>query len=242
MTPSSSGRLLIAVLAVTTGGITAASPARADDSFLNYMLPWIFGEPETGPKPQDTLQAPFGKDTPKIETQKQADLQKIFEAERDSKTNMNELNLPHRSPEQIGEWITSIATQALTIEPATFEDKTNNFGGFFLPYAMQEYRNYLTNNQVLESLRANNMRLTAFAESKPILIQEGVLDGTYRWLFRVPLMLTYYDKATTSLKDGKKAPTSQSQRVLVNVQIGRVPTKQLAEGMAIERWSVSLAN
>ena len=240
MIPSSSGRVLTALLAVTFCGIIAATPARADDSFLNYMLPWVFGEPEKGPKPQDTLQAPFGTEKPVIVTKNQADLQKIFDAERSTQTNMNELNLPHRSPEQVGEWITSISTQALTIEPSTFDKKSKAYTGFFLPYALQEYQAYLANNQILETLRGNHMRLTAFAESKPILIQEGVLEGTYRWLYRVPIMLTYYDLKTTTLKDGKKAP-SQTQRVMVNIQVGRASVKQAAEGMAIERWSVSLA-
>lgn len=216
--------------------LTVAVPAPAQaESFLNHVFPWIFGAPSEGPKPEDTLQAPFA-DTTKQDPRRQSELMKMYDTGPEANTEGG-LDLPHRSAEQIGEWITSIATQALTIDPEKYEETSKKYTGWFLPYALQEYNTYLSQNQTVETLRSNNMRLTAFAESKPVLVQEGVLEGSYRWLFRVPVMLTYYDRVTTSLK-GKK-PMSQTQRVIVNIQVGRVPNTQLAEGMAVERWNVS---
>lgn len=239
---SRSGRLLIAALAVA-GTFAPAQPARADNTILNFLLPWIFGEPELGPQPQDTLQAPFGQEKIQVTSKTQAEMQKIFEAEDATELNLNELNLPHRSPEQIGDWLTTIVTQAMSIEPDTYAEKSKSFLPNFLPYAQQEYQTYLSSNQVLETLRTNNMKVNAFAEGRPSLIQEGVLDGTYRWLFRVPVMLTYYDRSTTTLKgrDHGKAASQQTQRVLINIQVGRVPVSQNIESMIIERWSVTRA-
>ena len=225
-----------AVVAALLLSLAVPAPAQAE-SFLNHILPWVFGAPDTGPKPEDTLQAPFadppGSTPPRA---KQSELMKMYDTEAEANTKGG-LEVPHRSAEQIGEWITSIATQALTINPETYAEDSKKYTGWFLPYALQEYNTYLSANQTVETLLANNMRLTAFAESKPVLVQEGALEGSYRWLFRVPVMLTYYDRVTTSLK-GKK-PMSQTQRVLVNIQVGRVPTTQLAEGLAVERWNVS---
>jgi hypothetical protein len=214
------------------------APAQAE-SFLNHLFPWIFGEPDTGPKPEDTLQAPFAKPgtpVPAPASAMQSELMNMYDTGAEAKTEGG-LELPHRSTEQIGDWITNIVTQALTLNPETYTEDSQKYTGWFLPYALQEYTTYISSNQIIETLGSNNMRLTAFAESKPVLVQEGVLEGSYRWLFRVPVMLTYYDRVTTTLQ-GKK-PTSQTQRVHVNVQVGRVPNNQLAEGMAIERWSVT---
>lgn len=222
------------LLGLSLGALTMPSPAQADDSFLNYILPWIFGEPSKGPKPEDTLQAPFGNEKVKVDASNK--LMDIYDAEDAAEHTEGGLALAHRSAEQVGDWVTGIVTQAMTINPETYNDDVKKYTGWFLPYALQEYNAYLGTNQTVETLRSNSMRLTAFAESKPVLVQEGVLEGSYRWLFRVPVMLTYYDLATASLK-GRK-PMSQTQRVFVNVQVGRIASNKLAEGMAIERWSV----
>ena len=149
--------------------------------------------------------------------------------------NTDMVSVAHRSPDQVGEWITGIVTQVMTIDPV--KHQTDLFAGYFTPYALQEYNTYLTTSKTLETLNTSRMRLVAFAEGKATLVQEGLLEGAYRWVFRVPVMLTYYDKAATTLKGKKEAP--QTQQLIVNVQITRVPLNQVAEGMRIERWSVA---
>ena len=224
-----------AALAVFLGLFPVSTPAQAE-SILNRVFPSIFGAPDTGPKPEDTLQAPFGGDKPPTaETKSQAGLMKMYELEQGAKKS-DGLDKPHRNAEQIGEWLTSVVTQALTIDPRAY--KTDSFSPLFTTYAFQEYQTYLTTQKTVEMLNANNMKLTAFAESKPVLVQEGPLDGAYRWLFRVPVMLTYYDRVVETLK-GNKKPISQTQRITVNIQVGRVPAKTMSEGMIIERWSVT---
>jgi hypothetical protein len=222
-----------AALAVFLGLFSMSTPARAE-SILNHLFPSIFGAPDTGPKPEDTLQAPFGGDKP-AEADAKSGLMKMYEIEQSAK-DADSIDQPHRSSDQIGEWLTSIVTQALTIDPRNY--KTDGFSPLFTPYAFKEYQTYLTNQKTIDMLNANNMKLTAFAESKPVLVQEGTLDGTYRWLFRIPVMLTYYDRVVETLK-GNKKPISQTQRILVNIQVGRTSLKSTPEGMIIERWSVT---
>ena len=82
------------------------------------------------------------------------------------------------------------------------------------------------------------MKLNTFSEDRPVLIQEGLLDTAYRWVFRVPVVLTYIDRNAKTMK-GKTPPKQQTQRVTINIQITRVSTKENFEGLKIERWSVS---
>ena len=95
-------------------GLTS-SPAQAE-SFLNYILPSIFGEPDTGPKPEDTLRAPFGGPTPKNQTKTEAGLMNMYD-EMPGNKNTDMVSVAHRSPDQVGEWITGIVTQVMTIDP-----------------------------------------------------------------------------------------------------------------------------
>lgn len=230
-----SATLATITLGLVLGFGPASGPAHAE-SFLNYVLPSVFGPPDEGPKPEDTLQAPFGKDRPapvQNPSQTQAGLMNMYEDQPGSK-KLDILSEAHRSSSQVGDWLSGIVTQALSINPSEYKPET--FSGYFTPYALQEYNTYLSSNQVMEGLKANHLKLSAFAEGKATMIQEGQLEGYYRWVFRVPVMLTYYDQSAKTLKG---AAPSQTQRVSVNVQISRVPLKQAADGMVIERWSVS---
>ncbi len=227
----SSAVLIVLTLGLTLGLGPASTPAHAE-SFLNYILPSIFGEPDTGPKPEDTLRAPFGGPATKDTAPSQNALMNMYD-ETPGNKNTDMVSVAHRSPDQVGEWITGIVTQVMTIDPVTLQ--TEKFAGFFTPYALQEYNTYLATSQTLETLKAGNLRQVAFAEGKATLVQEGLLEGAYRWVFRVPVMLTSYDKAAVTLK-GKESPPTQ--QIVINVQITRVSLKQAAEGMLIERWSV----
>lgn len=229
-------RLAPAILLTIMGLVSFQMPAYAD-SPLNTLFPWLFGPPDEGPKPEDTLQAPFG-DKPAAKKEK-SELMEMYDEGR-PKNNAVSLDQPHRNAEQVGDWVTGVVTQALTIDPNTFEKVSVDVAKNFTPYAQQEYKNFLSNRRILELLKNNNMKLTAFAETKPVLLQEGALEGSYRWLMRVPVMLTYYDRVTTTLKNNKK-PIAQTQRVVVTMQIGRVQKRAVdgTDDILIERWTVS---
>lgn len=230
---------IAAVAAVCFGLLLCPTGARAE-SPLNHLFPWLFGPPDEGPKPEETLQAPFGNDRPKDVKDMSKDQAKIMDMyANDKSVNSNDdLTQPHRSPEQIGEWISGIVTLALSIDPKTHAVNAGKFKPLFSPYAWNEYLTFVSSSQLIETLQKNDMTLTAFSEKKPSMLQEGSLDGAYRWLYQVPVMLTYYKRDTKSLKGGAKA-ADQTQRITINIQLGRVSLKTLSEGMIIERWTVS---
>lgn len=225
------------LVAALLGGVFTSQPARAE-SVLNHLLPWVFGPPEEGPKPEDTLQAPFGKDRPpQSGSQVQAGLMEMYNPNK-SIEDTTALDTPHRNDQQIGEWVTDVVTRSLTIDPRTYGVSQTEFGPLMTPFATKEYQSFLEKNGILEMLKSNNMKLVAVAESRPELIQAGALDGSYRWLYKIPLMLTYYEQSTTSLKGIKKA-APQIRRITLSVQVGRVPKNLLADEMMVERWIVT---
>lgn len=211
------------------------SQARAE-SFLNHVAPWIFGAPDEGPKPEDTLMAPFGQDKPEAAAG-QSQLMNMYDPQK-SAEDTSKLDSAHRSSEQIGVWITNIATQSLTIDPASYGTTSVRATGLMTPYASKEYNDFLAKNQILEILKGNNMKLAAVAESKPELLQEGALEGSYRWLFKVPLMLTYYQQSANPSAPASKTPP-QTRRMTLNIQVGRVPKNQLADELIVERWTAT---
>ncbi len=155
-----------ALCAACLATMTVPAPARAE-SFLNHVAPWLFGAPDEGPKPEDTLLAPFGADKPAPagQTKGQDSLMKMYDPQK-SAEDTSSLNTAHRSSEQIGEWVTNITTQSLTIDPATYGTTSIAVGTLMTPYASKEYNDFLTKNQILAVLKTNGMKLAAVAETK----------------------------------------------------------------------------
>ncbi len=65
-----------------------------------------------------------------------------------------------------------------------------------------------------------------------------MLEGSYRWLLKIPLMLTYYQQSNDPTAAPSKMPP-QTRRMILNIQVGRVPKNQLADELIVERWTVT---
>jgi hypothetical protein len=62
---------------------------------------------------------------------------------------------------------------------------------------------------LLNSLESSKMRLQAITDGTPTLLKEAPLDGTYHWVYRIPLLLTYYDQSIK--KDRKRAAPKRAK-------------------------------
>jgi hypothetical protein len=221
-------------------------PAQAEVSFWQKLFGAPSEEGGGGPPPEKTLQAPFGNGkTAAPETDSQKNMMTIYEHNGDDQNSTESLDKAHRSPEQVGEWVAGAVTDALSINPPTWAEDSKKIESSFLPYGFQEYQSYLTRMGLLNSLQSSKMRLQAITDGTPTLLKEAPLDGTYHWVYRIPLLLTYYDQSIKKIEKGQRL-SAQSQKVLVEVQVGRVPMdmKNLESevmGVVIERWSVGPA-
>lgn len=218
----------------------------AEASFLDKLFGLTPKGEGTAPPPEKTLDAPFGKDeAPAPQTQRQKDLMAVYgKSERANEASLA-LDQPHRSPEQIGAWVAGAVATSLTITPQTWEKDSLRIADLFVPFGLREYKDYLNRTHLVESLTDRGMKLQAIADGSPFLAREAPLDGTYRWVFRVPLLLTFYGQEMKKIEKGQKL-SAQSQKVVVDVQVGRLPLSAKEKaldsesvGVAIERWKIS---
>lgn len=152
------------------------------------------------------------------------------------------LDKPHRNAEQIAGWTEARVTNAMSIDPTNFSTKKKDMMADFEAYAITEYETYLNSAGLLNTLSTSKLKLNVIAAGSPKLVSEGALNGTYRWLFDVPLMLSYYPADLKSLKSTASSTKSNlppNQKVTLRVQVGRLskPDEKRPEGIVIERWS-----
>jgi len=228
----------ISMSVIATVAITAfvVSPSAHSEGFLDKL----FGgkkEEQKGPPPEVTLQAPFPT-TPDANTgNSQNKLMGIYGSNGAVVEDANNLSKPHRSEKQIIEWATEIVSQAMTINVKTYENDFKKISPSFTPYALQEYQDYLQKTNMVAILSSNSLRLQAVSSEEGTVIKDGAISDTYHWLVQIPLMTSFYNM---DMETVDKSVTTQSQSLLVQIQIGRVAPKSNNDvGLVVERWSVS---
>ncbi|MFA7275845.1 MAG: DotI/IcmL family type IV secretion protein [Pseudobdellovibrionaceae bacterium] len=230
--------LLLCTLSLIS--LTVQSPAAQARSILDIL----FGEKQeepTGPPPEKTLQAPFSDPKAEAELGKSSKYMEMYSSRDESLGDQDGLSLgsPHRSPELIAEWATETASLAMSVNPDTMDADIKTLSTDFTPYALQEYRNYLSSTGTLSSLQNNGMKMQSITEGVGAVIKEGKIGDNYHWLVQIPVMATYYDKSIKTL-DAASAAQVPSQKLILRLQIGRVrPPEGEDMGIAIERWIVT---
>lgn len=208
--------------AVLMTALFFAAPARA--GILEFFFPMLATSDE--PDPSQTLQAPFA-DTPAGPVQPGA------VAPVDLPVNAVPIEKPHRSATAVGGWIAETLPLVLTAVGEDYKVELEKTAPFFDKPGWDAYMAFMQEKGMLDVLQSGKYNMRSFVENAPIKLNEGVLDGRYRWLFEVPVIVSFLDKGVASYKDADPI----SQRVIVTLQVGRSSDAANKDGILIERWS-----
>jgi len=203
-----------------------SAPAQARKSFLEGMMPFLYDRgDENIPPPSETLQAPFAYD-PAKPVQKEVGLPQ----------NAIPLNQPHRGQDDISRWVVTAVSEALTFSEKEYRPKIEEAAEqFFIPAAARQYQSFLRDNKILGVLEGRRYRVQSFTQGRPALLNEGALQGQYRWLYEVPVMVSYMDRLNFDYREN--SPINQKYTLMV--QVGRQKGGGFdGEGIAIESWAL----
>lgn len=219
-------RFLLFALCIGIFGMP--QPAMAEN-IVSQILRKVFNEP-VGPQPEDTLKAPFPTD--KTTQAPQNNLMTIYDTRKGQTGVLTSPDQAHMTTHALQEWVSQAVTNSLTLDKAQLDPQKLSMS--FEPYAVQEFQNWLQTSGVITDLQNRDVTLRAVAAAPPQLLSQGVLSGTYRWVFEVPVLVSYVPRGTTSLKTAAAIP--QSRNFTLRVQIGRV-NAQNDTRVLIERWA-----
>ncbi len=188
------------------------------------------------PDPVNPTVAPFTTDgsAPKSNSK----LMGFYDQERAE--DVVPIDKPHRTTEQMADWSVDHVTTAMNIDPLTWDAHLKTLTPYFDAYGLQEYQSYLQSSGILNLLQTNRLKINSILDGAPTLLSQGALSGTYRWLYQVPLMITYYEEETKTLKT--RGVKSQNQKLVLRVQIGRVAKGSDDNNIVIEHWTLAPSN
>ncbi|MBI4030322.1 MAG: DotI/IcmL family type IV secretion protein [Proteobacteria bacterium] len=140
----------------------------------------------------------------------------------------------HRPYLQVSGWLEEKISQLMNTDAPSFEQHKKETSVFLDQSAASEYTAFMANSKIIETLQANDLQVRAHVEERPLLLNKGSVDGRYRWLFEMPVMLTFLPRSTNTYKGSSPA----SQSVIISVQVGRVGTDVNDDELVIETFSV----
>ncbi|MCB1563721.1 MAG: DotI/IcmL family type IV secretion protein [Alphaproteobacteria bacterium] len=205
------------VLAYSMCAAFVPSPAQAG------IFEFFFGKAkDDGPDPLQTGVAPFAYDP-----------SKPAEALKSLPESTVPLNLPHRSPAHLVEWVTTASSEVLTFEKSDYRAEIKDRKDRFDSNGLREYVAFLQERNIIKILEDGTFQVRSFVEEPPLLLNEGVVDGRYHWLYELPMMVSYMDR---NMKTYKKAD-AVNQHIILKVQIGRSADGSGIDGLKIEHFS-----
>ncbi len=205
---------------------TPSRPAMAAQTFFDVLWNVFFGVPDTGPKPEETLQAPFSYDQAMETNGKIA-----------GEPQAGSLTHPHAAENDISRWLVTTVSEALTYDASAakdpagqgYESKKKNFtpGGF------NQYMQFLQANNITKVIDSERFHIKSFVEDRPLLLNAVAHEGRYRWLYEIPVMVSYMDAKNFNYKETNPV----NQKIMLTVQLGRAKDSGNDMEVLIETWN-----
>jgi intracellular multiplication protein IcmL len=135
------------------------------------------------------------------------------------------LNLPNMGTSALMSWAAQSATEVMTFGFHDYQRRMQQSSRHFTRHGWENFTNALQKSRIIESIESNHQVVTAQPGGAPILVQEGVFNGKYRWVVDLPLTVTYLAGAA-----------NRTDNLMIRLVIDRVPSLENPNGVGIEQW------
>jgi|GEM_PF-3255299 len=204
---------------------TAPTTALAEGFWTKYF-PEIFNiDTYEGPDPAKTLIAPFA-DKPSMDKKNPKNSWQSLES---TKT----LDKSHRSKNDISDWLIATISEIMTFPTNKYTQEIQKKSHYFNKTGWNQYTEFLENSNIKNAITSNQYVLNTIVNKTPVILNKGVLDSRYKWLYEIEAIITYQ---ATDIQNYTKLETF-SQRLKIKTQVGRYNATQNPHNILIEQWT-----
>jgi intracellular multiplication protein IcmL len=141
------------------------------------------------------------------------------------------LNEPNQSDSAVLQWANQAAIAAFTYNFVNYRSELQASSGFFTSEGWDQFLTALQQSNNLDAVKAKKLIVSAVATRAPIILQKGLLNGTYAWRVQMPILVTY-----------QSASEFSQQNDVVTMLITRVSTLNSPRGIGISQFIVGPAS
>jgi intracellular multiplication protein IcmL len=141
------------------------------------------------------------------------------------------LDQPNQSDSAVLQWANQAAIASFTYNFVNYRDELQASSGFFTPEGWDQFLSALQQSNNLDAVKAKKLIVSAVATRAPIILQKGVLNGSFSWRVQMPILVTY-----------QSASEFTQQNNVVTMLITRVSTLNSPRGIGISQFVVGPAS
>jgi intracellular multiplication protein IcmL len=138
------------------------------------------------------------------------------------------LEKPNMTTASLLTWATQASMEVMTFGFHDYQRRLQYSSRHFTRHGWETFASALQKSRTIESVEASQQVVSAEPRSAPVLIQELVAGGKYRWIIDLPLMVKY-----------QSGTSSRVDNLVVRMVIDRVPSLENPNGVGIEQWIAS---
>lgn len=210
-------RFVFIVLAA--GFFFVSGPSHA--GIMDFFFPSLKDEADD---PTQTLQAPFSSGSV---DENNGDAQVLRQPK-----NTVPMDMAHLANTDIRNWTVTVVSEALTFKAGEDISEKMVFKKYFNTLGAEQYNEFLSAQKILDVVASGQYDIRSYVSESPLLINDTAVGGRYRWLYDVPLTLSYMKRGV----DDYKALEAVNQNFIIRIQIGRSNAAENEDGLLVERW------
>lgn len=138
------------------------------------------------------------------------------------------LDRPNLSTAALLQWANTAAIAVYTFNFVNYRQALQAAAEYFTPEGWQGFMSALQSSNNLNAVLEKKLIVSAVATGAPVVLEQGLILGTYTWRVQMPLLITY-----------QSASQFSQQAVTVTMLITRVSTLDSPLGIGIAQFIVA---
>lgn len=139
------------------------------------------------------------------------------------------LSMPNMTDQAVLSWAATSITEILTIGFGDFDRRILSQRPLFTPDGWEGFLKGIRQQNMVENFKLRQLVLTTAPANMPVIVGRGEdVDGLYKWLVEMPVIMTY--TTNNNVTDRKRG--------IVRLTIVRVSPKQNPQGVGIKGWQL----
>jgi hypothetical protein len=151
-------------------------------------------------------------------------------------TQPGPLEAQHMTTGELAMKLSDVVAESLSFTKANFVSNSSEAKKYFTETGYGQYQQFLKSASFEEALSSGNLQSAAYAEQEALEVTRGVYNGAYKWLFEVPVTISFIPSNADTYRDGQIK--AENRRVLLRAQFTRVADPADPLAVKIEIWQI----
>ncbi len=145
----------------------------------------------------------------------------------------SDLSHPHRTIDEVAIWSQEMAANALSLTPADYKAKLEEFKKYFAPQGWQLYDAYLKDSKLMNRVVEGKYSAATIVSSDPEIVNHGAVEGVYHWIVKSPVTISFFTNG-----HARTATPDASESAILYIDVARTAESDGNDGLAISHWRV----